>query len=249
MKEIAPAGAGVAIMGTSLYCFMVVAWDAPAPKPFWSTESELVGNIKDNGLSIINCDGHRFYDGIQTARAEWGSFSNIDAFMETWKAVEEDGNWKNFDWTVKVDSDAIFFPDRLKQHLDALKVPAGARVYLENNDFRFKFMGALEVISKPAVEVWVRERWNCIRGKHEGGEDFFTKGCLDTMGIDHMVDHALLVDTYAGQDVHCTDGWAAAFHYHKSIIRYNWCYNEAVCGARRCEGGQGLEVEYVMDED
>lgn len=247
-KVIPPAGAQAKVMGTSLYCFIVVSWDAPAAKPFWSTESELVGNIKDNGLSIMQCDGNDFLDGGMSEVAEWGSFSNIDLFQDVWKKVQANGRWKDFDWTVKVDSDAVFFPDRLKQHLDKLRVPQGSRVYIENNDYRFNFMGALEVVSNPAMNIWLEQHWNCIHGKHEGGEDFFMKGCMDGLGVDHMIDHQLLWDKYAAQDVHCTDGWSAAYHFHKSVLRWRWCYNEAVCGDRAKSCDQGLEVEYVMDD-
>merc|ERR1740121_3059689 len=92
-------------------------------------------------------------------------------------------------------------------------------------------MGALEVISRPAVQLFMEQSHTCIRGEHEGGEDFFMRGCMDALGIDHLIDHSLLSDQYAAQDVHCTDGWAVAYHYYKSVIRWNWCYNEVV--ARR----------------
>lgn len=247
IKVVGPAGEKVALMGTSLYCFIVGTWDAPPAKPFWSTETELVDNLKSHGLSIFQCEGHDLFDGAMTQTAEWGSFSNIDMYQEIWKEVKDRGDWEKFDWTVKVDSDAVFFPDRLKQHLDKLRVPSGAKVYIENNDYRFRFMGALEVVSRWAIGEFIEKSHTCIRGKHEGGEDFFMRGCMDALGVSHVVDHSLLWDKYAGQDTHCTDGWAVAFHFHKSVIRWNWCYNEVMCGSRApCD--EGLEVEYVMDD-
>jgi hypothetical protein len=247
LKVTGPAGGKVKLMSTTLYCFIVATWDAPPAKPFWSPERDLVENIKTNGVSIMQCDMHDFFDGAQTEVAEWGSFSNIDTYQQIWQEVKNRGDYAKMDWTVKVDSDAVFFPDRLKMHLDKLRVPSGARVYIENNDYRFRFMGALEVVSKPAMDIWLEKSHTCIRGKHEGGEDFFMRGCMDALGIDHMIDHSLLWDKYAGQDVHCTDGWAVAFHFHKSIIRWNWCYNEVMCGGRaKCD--QGMEVEYVMED-
>jgi hypothetical protein len=241
------AGATVARQGNSLYCFTVVTWSAPRPKPFWNSEAELANNWKQYGLHVLQCDGSDIIDGWETPKAEWGSFSNIDAFLEIWQKVKENGKWEDHDWIVKVDSDAVFFPNRLKLHLDQLRVPKGARVYLENNDYRFKFMGALEVVSQPGMRIWLDHAQDCIHGKHEGGEDFFMKGCMDGLGLDHMIDHQLLSDTYAGQDPHCVDGWVAAFHFHKKVIRWNWCYNEVMCGSREaCD--EGLPVEYVMDD-
>lgn len=245
-RVIGPAGSTVKVMGNTLYCFSVVSWDAPRPKAFWSTEKELALNIQQNRLSIEQCDGHGWYSGQQTAKAEWGSFSNIDAFQATWNAVKWDGNYSKYDWTVKVDVDAVFIPERLKWHLDKLRVPFGARVYIENNDYRFKFMGALEIASKPAIEIFLQRGSSCIRGKHEGGEDFFMKGCMDALGIDHMIDHQLLHDKYGGQDWPCNDGWAVAYHFHKKVISWNWCYNEAMCGSRGKTCPKGMEVEYTM---
>jgi len=245
-RMIPSAGAQVQVQGTTLYCFAVISWDAPRPKPFWSTEKELAGNMKTNGVSIFKCDGHDFYDGIQTPKAAWGSFSNIDAFQEIWTNVKNKGTYKKFDWTVKVDADAVFLPSRLKMHLDKLRTPKGSKVYVENVNYQFKFMGSLEILTREALDLYLEHGHECIRGKHEGGEDFFMKGCMDALGIDHQSDFELLHDKYASSDGPCTDGWAVAYHFHKKIISWNWCYNEAVCGTRDKSCPEGIEVEYVM---
>eukprot|EP00932_Pfiesteria_piscicida_P017871 SRR837773.4749.p2 GENE.SRR837773.4749~~SRR837773.4749.p2 ORF type:complete len:422 (-),score=138.21 SRR837773.4749:93-1274(-) len=246
MRALPPAGSQVLVQETSLYCFTVVAWHAPAPKPFWSTEAELIDNTKQHGVGIFQCDGHDLFDGQVVAKAKWGSYSNIDIFMNVWDQVRANGRWKDYAWTVKVDADAVFFPNRLKQHLDKLRTPRGARVYLENNQYRFRFMGALEVMTREAVETFLANGHTCIRGKHEGGEDFFMKGCLDALGVDHQSDFELLKDKYAEQDGPCTDGWGVAYHFHKKVNSYNWCYNEAVCGNRGKTCPAGLPVPFVM---
>lgn len=245
-KAVGAAGKQVAVKGTSLYCFAVINWNAPAPKPFWSTEAQLADNIKKNGLSIFQCDGHDFYDGAPTPKAEWGSFSNIDAFQQIWKEVQGKGSYRNFDWTVKVDADAVFLPNRLKMHLVKLRTPLGARVYLENVNYQFKFMGALEVVTTEALDLFLEQSHTCLRGVHAGGEDFFMKGCMDALGVDHMSDFDLLRDKYAAQDGPCNDGWGVAYHFHKKVISWNWCYNEAVCGSRGKSCPQGIDVEFVM---
>jgi len=241
-RSIGSAGQQVAVQGTSLYCFSVINWNTPAPKSFWDTEAQLANNIKAHGVSILQCDGSDFYDGVPTPTAAWGSFSNIDAFQQIWKIVHAKGAYKNFDWTVKVDADAVFIPSRLKMHLDKLRTPRGARVYLENTNFQFKFMGALEVLTREALELFLENGHTCIRGEHSGGEDFFMKGCMDAIGVDHQSDSDLLRDKYAAQDGPCTDGWAVAFHFHKKISSWNWCYNEAVCGVGYPPCPEGLQT-------
>jgi len=230
-RTVPPAGSQVAVQGTSLYCITVVTWDAPAPKPFWNTEAELAHNWKSNGIHVLQCDGHEIIDGVMTPKAEWGSFSNIDMFMDIWQKVEGIGQWQNFDWTVKVDSDAVFIPSRLKDHLFNLRTPQGAKVYLENINYKFKFMGAIEIMTREALAVFLESGHNCIRGKHEGGEDSFLKGCLDGLGIDHQSDYDILRDKYAGLDPPCTDGWAVAYHYLKKAHDWSKCYNEVMCGS------------------
>jgi len=137
-------------------------------------------------------------------------------------------------------------PARLKQHLDKLRTPKGSKVYLENINYQFKFMGALEILTREAVDLYLEHNHECVRGKHEGGEDFFMKGCMDALGIDHQSDYNLLHDKYASNDAPCTDGWGVAYHFHKKVISWNWCYNEVVCGGRAKTCPEGIEVEFVM---
>jgi len=229
-RVVPPAGSQVAVQGSSLYCFTVVLWTAPAPKPFWNSEKELADNWKTKGIHVMQCDGHEILDGVATPKAEWGSFSNIDMFMSIWAKIKAIGRWKDYDWTVKVDSDAVFLPNRLKDHLFKLRTPRGARVYLENIDYKFKFMGAIEVLTREAVAQFLERGHECIRGDHEGGEDSFLKGCMDGIGVDHQSDYHILRDKYAGQDDLCIDGWYVAYHYYKKTHSWSKCYNQAVCG-------------------
>merc|ERR1711870_140016 len=107
------------------------------------------------------------------------SINNIDSFINAWNQVRDDGRYLKHGWTVKVDSDAVFFPDRLKAHLFDLRTPQGSRVYLRNIDFKFGFLGALEVFSKEALEMYFAR----------SGEDYYMEACMDGLGIDHQTDH------------------------------------------------------------
>jgi len=244
-RALPGAASQVALQGSSLYCFSVVSWDAPAPKPFWNSEAELANNWKSQGLHVLQCDGHDILDGVVTEKAEWGSFSNIDMFMDIWQQVKGLGNWANYDWTVKADADAVFLPQRLKDHLFNLRTPKGARVYLENINYKFKFMGAIEIMTKEALELFLDLGHTCIRGKHEGGEDSFLKACLDGLGVDHQEDWLILRDKYAGLGPPCDDGWAVAYHYMKKSHDWSTCYNEVMCGSKMGKGcDQAAKVPY-----
>lgn len=82
--------------------------------------------------------------------------------------------------TAQADVDAVFFPDRLRTHLVGLGPPADTPLYLHNINFRFHFMGALEVLSTKAVDVLLANFADCAKNLgRNGGEDF---GCVREVG-------------------------------------------------------------------
>jgi hypothetical protein len=228
LREIPKAQTPWLLQGTSLFCFSAVMWNKPATKKFYDSEAEVANNWKTKGLGILQCDENLILAGEEAPPSSWGSVSNIDAFIHMWEKVRQDGRYKNHDWVVKVDVDAVFFPDRLRMHLDQLRTPRSAKVYLKNVDYRFQFMGALEVMTKQALDVYFENADLCSRKQgHEGGEDFYLKTCLDGIGIDHQTDFKLLHDKYAAQDG-CNDGWAAAFHFYKAVKDWDECHAAAI---------------------
>merc|ERR1712194_710376 len=67
-----------------------------------------------------------------------------------WSYLNSDGRFRRYDFTVKVDPDAVFFPGRLRENL-AVVAPASNmpnNVYLLNCQESFGFFGALEVGKK-----------------------------------------------------------------------------------------------------
>merc|ERR1712228_1044623 len=81
--------------------------------------------------------------------------------------------WKN-DFLVKVDPDAVYFPDRMRQHV---KAHVGQAVFFQNclNGGVAKLYGALEVYSKEAMQMYEPGQGSC-RNKlnwHGWGEDMY----------------------------------------------------------------------------
>merc|ERR1712127_119094 len=92
---------------------------------------------------------------------EGGSVHNIQSFIHAWKLVQEDGRWKNNDWSIKVDGDAVFFPEHLRQKIMwSYRTPQGSAVYLRNTFYKFKFLGALEALTREALELYVEKSWS-----------------------------------------------------------------------------------------
>jgi len=229
VREIAKAPEGVLVQGTSLFCFSVVMWHTGPTQAFYDSEADLASNWMHKGLGIMQCDDHMIIDGQEAPTSAWGSFSNIDVFINVWGQVQKDGRYLQHDWIVKVDTDAVFFPQRLKTRLSSLRTPQGSLAYLRNNEYKFQFMGALEVMTRQALERYYEHAERCAvgGGGHSGGEDFYMKSCLEGIGVDYQADFQLLTDRYAGQDS-CADGWSSCFHFLKKVSGWNECHQQAL---------------------
>jgi len=221
--EIPPVEDGKLIQGTRLYCFTVVMWQQAPMEGWMNSEAELANNWKDQGKGILQCDDYSMFDGL-----EGGSVHNIQSFIRAWKMVKDDGRWKNNDWSVKVDADAVFFPDHLRKKIQwVYKTPQGAAVYLRNTHYKFQFLGALEALTREALEVYFQRGWECeAHLGQEGGEDYWLQQCLEGIGVDYQTDITLLHDKYAN-DENCGDPNGVAHHFFKKVDQWDVCWNMA----------------------
>merc|ERR1739844_823594 len=102
------------------------------------------------------------YKAWQTNMAGWDTGSsgasvvNTAVFLKVMDYVKEDGLYLKYDWTIKVDADCVFLPDRLRSHLWALRPPANVPMYVKNNNLEglgnSGFLGAIEVFSREAMK-------------------------------------------------------------------------------------------------
>eukprot|EP00445_Apocalathium_hangoei_P009035 CAMPEP_0203874780 /NCGR_PEP_ID=MMETSP0359-20131031/20463_1 /ASSEMBLY_ACC=CAM_ASM_000338 /TAXON_ID=268821 /ORGANISM="Scrippsiella Hangoei, Strain SHTV-5" /LENGTH=1315 /DNA_ID=CAMNT_0050793553 /DNA_START=36 /DNA_END=3983 /DNA_ORIENTATION=- len=231
-REVPKAPEGVLVQGTSLFCFSVVCWDKGPTEAFWSSEAELANNAKQMGRGITQCDDHAFFTGGALGGGDSSSINNIDAFVGAWNQVHADGRYLKHDWTIKVDADAVFFPNRLRAHLRDLRTPQGSRVYLRNINFKFQFMGALEIFTSEALEHYFKNQDTCTsKVGHQGGEDYYMLSCMDGIGVDHQTDWKLLNDKYAATG-NCNDPWVVGFHFYKKVTSWNECWEAAENSAK-----------------
>merc|ERR1712187_321513 len=169
----------------SLFCFSVYTKDTGSPKP--SYELELVTQQFAQKVSIFACDAFDVYSdvsvdigGLQTIkvddvkgdfhfqkRKETGAWVNTGMFKQIWKAIGEKGTYKNFDWTVKVDPDAVFLPHRLIQ--------------------RIKWIPRLEhgvVLVNCKCDASIPWKIGVKNGKYGPmGEDLFAEKCMEKNGV------------------------------------------------------------------
>lgn len=224
--EVAPAPDGKLIQGTKLFCFTVVMWSAAPAEGWMDSEAMMANHWKEQKKGIMQCDDHALFDGL-----EGGSVHNIQSFIRAWNMVKDDGRWKRNDWSIKVDPDAVFFPDHLRTKIMYnYKTPQGSTVYLRNTFYKFQFLGALEVLTREALELYFEKGWECeAKLGQEGGEDYWLEQCLEGLGIDFQTDVGLLHDKYAS-DENCGDPNGVAHHFFKKIEGgdgYDNCWNTA----------------------
>jgi len=115
----------------TLYCFSLMM-------PF-GYEPGLLAEQHRKGTSIFACDEHEVFSNTSALMpsgepapvnvtpvegslaveygGRWGTALNAGVFNRVWAEVVRLGRFRRFDWTVKVDPDAVFFPERLRNVL------------------------------------------------------------------------------------------------------------------------------------
>jgi len=231
--EVQPVPEGGDVAGMSFFCIMVVLPD--------SVEVELLAKAKENQGSIFQCDAHKVYNSWKTDSANWDTSEttvlNTGVFLQVFGMVRDDGEYLKHDWTVKVDPDCVFLPERLRAHLYGLRPPANTALYMKNNNIEGTgnnyFLGAIEVFSKRAVQMYLDNDKEC--GKFLGvnsGEDGFFKGCMDALGVGFMWDRIMFKPNY--DPAICTNGKYAAYHPIKFPEHWQRCWDIAT--GKMCQG-------------
>jgi len=217
------------------------------------TEFLLILNQLHAGVGIFACDDQvlfsdaatevpetqvlpNFWAELQVPGALTASWVNTKGFMDAWVWIISNGRMDAHDWVAKVDPDAVFFPDRLKIHLDDGRFKGAAKsengVYLKNcfSGPDLQLYGSLEVLSSRAVRALGPAVDNCrnILDYERMGEDMWLQRCLDQIGVASVEDYDGLV-----ADGYCPRGpkgcWAqvAAFHPFKLPAQWSECYRQA----------------------
>mmetsp|Transcript_25104 Transcript_25104/g.83727 ORF Transcript_25104/g.83727 Transcript_25104/m.83727 type:complete len:501 (+) Transcript_25104:78-1580(+) len=234
----------------SLFCFMAVQSHGQ--------ELEMAQHQATLGTGIFACDDYAVFSdkkmnltsNIQTRDLQHfaapmavkgaltATWVNTEAFVEAWGViVHMPEPWKN-DWMVKVDPDAVFFPVRLKVHLQEHAVQdadSGAGVFLKNcmTVGDLQLYGSLEVISHKALGALSDRKTRCDGADNARmGEDMWLQKCLQTLGGVGLDATGILRDRYCpvGGSKDCAFG-AAAFHPYKALAQWDGCRAAAMAPA------------------
>jgi hypothetical protein len=159
-----------------------------------------------------------------------GTAGNALQFMKAWDVIRDDGRYKDNDWTIKADPDAVLLPDRMRMHLNG---HVGANAYIRNCNKPMgegnMMFGSMEVISTTALSTFFAKTTVCYAEIpwQSWGEDLYLMRCLEHLGVAWIDDYALSQDGVC-KGVWCGDKWAAAFHPMKSVGAWEACWNTAI---------------------
>merc|ERR1712039_1046891 len=167
---------------------------------------------------------------------KWGYWAlfNTNVFMRAWDKVLSDGVAMQYGWTVKVDVDAMFLPDRLAIQLRSFRGQFSTDEdqpgeYLINCEQWNSVQGPLEVLSRVALLHFGAHKESCYQkldGQREP-EDFFFQKCLVQIGAKGLEGFSVMQDWKCGGYVDCASPRFAVYHPMKKLDAYASCFRNA----------------------
>merc|ERR1711972_703241 len=170
---------------------------------------------------------------MDTGKGNWGSWTNAWVFLKAWDTILVNCHYMSHDWVVKVDPDTVWFPERLKAHLQwsGTQWSGDDAWWLNNWGHGFYMIGCIEVMSRAAVERYGQRKGECqwILNSHSGpcpgAEDLYIARCLnDQLGVQRRSDQSVAQHMGGNQ---CWNHNTVAYHPFKSLGLYKMCISEA----------------------
>jgi len=209
-----------------------------------SYETALLSMQKSLRVSIFACDEYMVYSnaaveilpGLTTGVIESdlkcdmggdaGTALNTGIFIAFWQKVIEDGRFRFNQWTVKVDPDAVFFPDRLRGLVQS--IPDGEKGVFLNN-CKYGLHGPIEVFSHTALDYYGQRYEECQRkywfAHDHWGEDMYIDQCMDkVLGIRRDDLFNLICEDHCDcPEYQACNNAAVVFHPFKTEGDYRQC--------------------------
>lgn len=239
---------------TGLYCFSVVMMTGYEPKlaklqyereaSIFECDDQLLfsigGALKVGSITAVELASPLVGRGSLAKEGQTtNSWLNTEVFMKAWDVVIDSREYLKQSWVIKVDADAVFFPSRLRAHLAphtviGIKSPPifvanCDRKFTNNETFKMKLFGSLEIFSTGAIELYGKHKGEC---KHKldwrgWGEDYYMQSCMNLLKVQEADDAGMLGDARCWP-APCTDPSKIAFHDFKDIPAWLTCWRVAL---------------------
>lgn len=241
-----PRSFGLSVKGyPSLYCISLYM---PS-----SYEGAIINKQLEMGAGIFSCDGYDVIasdevtcgtskdgilvktltiDKIEVGVSQDGTAGNAKLFMAFWDKIIAGKRFRDYDWTIKADPDAVVLAWRLREKMAP---HLGENVYVVNcNKFpsspNFPMMfGSVEILSSGAMIAYAEGSWKCGQELpwDAWGEDYYLTHCLDFLGVGRIDDFTVVGDDVCtGAD--CGDGQMGSYHPFKTPEDWAACWTSAV---------------------
>ena len=147
-------------------------------------------------------------------------------FQQAWRKIFQDGRYKNYDWTVKIDLDAVFFASRLKNALVLHTGPDATMLLPKSEDGAYR---PIEAFSQAAVKRYEDQATRCETGFDAsiGGEDEYIRTCMAILGVTSVGDDS---NHLLGGKRDCFQHLYVAFHPMKSREAWQECARQSLAG-------------------
>jgi len=238
----------------SLFCWCVAMTVKSGPLQI-DTEVALMRATYSRNAGLFNCDGWRVFSNEVVPLDNEGKvmtssipgpmsqkvaipnmeseqmLANTGVFFRAWDKVLQKRLFDGYDWTIKLDPDAVFFPERLRKHLKVGWYKPKYNMYFKNCQRWNSMQGPLEIYSHTAMTTFTQRIGECKQAIDcsKIGEDIFMQKCTQQLGVEGKAEWTMLNDRYCNPcpNCPCSNGWTVAFHPFKSIQAYAQCENEA----------------------
>jgi hypothetical protein len=224
----------------SLFCFSVFR--------IYTYEGDIIKNQLSKGLGIFGCeeasllsqdaevvvgdgppDGETstvHFDFVPVGVSTDGTAGNTGLFLNVWESVRWSGKYNLCDWTVKADPDAVLLPDKMRYHISPPRAHQGTLLYNCPKFPDSPLYGAIEAVSKKALQNYFNNEGNCRSMPWGGwGEDKWFAKCIPSVGGQPQMDAGLVGDALClGQN--CADG-KPAYHPLKNVGAWMNCWYQA----------------------
>jgi hypothetical protein len=144
---------------------------------------------------------------------------NTPVFQQVYRKMFYDNNFREYDWIVKLDADAVVSVSKLRSTL-AKHNPGDPQIIGIGKVMRGCAMAVTSgALARYAVRPGVCENMVDIRNI---GEDWYLTYCMKFLGVPKVVDEALVVDFGPNGPLKCDDSHAV-FHPAADANAYRTC--------------------------
>ena len=182
----------------------------------------------------------------------YNNLLNTPIFHQVWTHIFRSGIFRQYDWTVKLDSDCAFSPDRLRHYLALFPTTAtiGGNYYNSDTGYYNDVMGPMEVVSQKGMLEFEENLPRCLGSWSTAGEDLFLQLCAGRIGMPVTPMPLLLLNNPTGSldtsmtaeppAPSCTHDCHIGFHPFKNTAGVHQCvqnmslYNVSYVDTRTC---------------